>query len=43
MDDELRIETSGPLFERVAEAIEQIRPHIQSDGGDVRLVEIEDA
>jgi Fe-S cluster biogenesis protein NfuA len=42
MDDAPRIDTSGPLFERVAEAIEQIRPHIQADGGDVRLVEIED-
>ena len=37
-----QIDTSGPLFERVAEAMEQIRPHIQADGGDVRLVEIED-
>jgi Fe-S cluster biogenesis protein NfuA len=42
VDDQPRIDTSGPLFERVAEAIEQIRPHIQADGGDVRLVEIED-
>ncbi len=42
MDDELLIETSGELFDRVAAAIEQIRPHIQADGGDVRLVEIED-
>jgi Fe-S cluster biogenesis protein NfuA len=43
MDDDPLIETSGPLFDRVAEAIEQIRPHIQADGGDVRLVEIEDS
>ncbi|MEO6866906.1 MAG: NifU family protein [Gaiellales bacterium] len=42
MDDQPRIDTSGPLFDKVAEAMEQIRPHIQSDGGDVRLVEIED-
>lgn len=42
MDDQPLIETSGPLFDRVAAAIEQIRPHIQADGGDVRLVEIED-
>jgi Fe-S cluster biogenesis protein NfuA len=42
MDDQPRIDTSGPLYERTAEAIEQIRPHIQADGGDVRLVEIED-
>lgn len=42
MDDQPLIETSGPLFDRVAAAIEQIRPHIQADGGDVRLVEVED-
>jgi Fe-S cluster biogenesis protein NfuA len=43
MDDSPLIETSGPLFDRVADAIEQIRPHIQADGGDVRLVEVEDS
>lgn len=43
MEEQPLIETSGPLFDRVAEAIEQIRPHIQADGGDVRLVEIEDS
>jgi len=43
MDDQPLIETLGPLFDRVFEAIEQIRPHIQADGGDVRLVEIEDS
>ena len=42
MDDQPRIDTSGPLFERTAAAIERIRPLIQADGGDVRLVEIED-
>ena len=42
MDDQPLIETSGPLFDRVFAAMEQIRPHIQEDGGDVRLVEIED-
>ena len=31
----LRTETSGPLFERVSEALELVRPHIQADGGDV--------
>lgn len=42
MEDEPLIETSGELYDRVADAIEQIRPHIQADGGDVRLVEVED-
>ncbi|MCW2924223.1 MAG: Nitrogen-fixing NifU domain protein [Thermoleophilia bacterium] len=43
MEDEALIETSGPLFDRVEEALERVRPHIQADGGDVRLVEIEDS
>jgi Fe-S cluster biogenesis protein NfuA len=32
----------SPLFERVAEVMDQIRPAIQSDGGDVELVEVSD-
>ena len=40
--DDLQIETSGPLYERVDAALELVRPHIQADGGDVRLIEIED-
>lgn len=43
MDDEqVRIDTSGPLFERVVAALEEIRPALQQDGGDAELVEIED-
>jgi Fe-S cluster biogenesis protein NfuA len=42
VDEDVLIETEGPRFERVAAAIEVIRPHIQADGGDVQLVEIED-
>lgn len=42
VEDAPLIETSGPLFERVKAGIEQIRPHIQADGGDVQLVEVED-
>jgi Fe-S cluster biogenesis protein NfuA len=41
-EDFARIETSGPLFDKVAAALDEIRPAIQADGGDVRLVEIED-
>lgn len=37
-----QIDTSGPLFDEVNEALQLIRPAIQSDGGDVGLVEIED-
>lgn len=43
MEDEPLIETSGPLFDRVEAALERVRPHIQADGGDVRLVEVEDS
>jgi len=42
MEEHVLIETSGPLFDRVHAAMEQIRPHIQADGGDVQLVEVED-
>ncbi len=31
---------SLPLFERVARIIERIRPAVQSDGGDVELLEV---
>ena len=37
-----QIDTSGPLFDKVQAALEQIRPALQADGGDVGLVEIED-
>lgn len=42
MQDDVVIEVSGPLFDRVHAALEEFRPHIQADGGDVRLLEIED-
>lgn len=42
MDDVAQIDTSGPLFDEVVAALEQIRPALQADGGDVALVEIED-
>lgn len=34
---------SRPLFERVARIIERIRPAVQSDGGDVELLDVSDA
>ena len=37
-----RIERSGELFDRVAAELETLRPNLQVDGGDVRLIEIED-
>ncbi len=35
-------ESSQPtLNDRIAKVIEKIRPHIQSDGGDIELVEVD--
>jgi Fe-S cluster biogenesis protein NfuA len=34
-------EESGSLRERVARAIEEVRPYIQGDGGDVELVDVD--
>jgi Fe-S cluster biogenesis protein NfuA len=31
---------SNSLFERVSQALERVRPYLQSDGGDISLVEI---
>lgn len=36
-------QSHGPLFEDVAEVIEQIRPSIQADGGDIELVAVDEA
>jgi Fe-S cluster biogenesis protein NfuA len=41
-EDEIVIEQSGPLFDEVDAALAGIRPYIKEDGGDVRLVEVED-
>ena len=32
---------SEPLQERVKKAIEEIRPNLQADGGDIELVDVE--
>lgn len=32
----------GQLFERIEEALQTIRPHLQVDGGDVELVDVTD-
>lgn len=36
------LDASLPLFEQVQSVIERIRPAVQSDGGDVELVELTD-
>ena len=30
------------MREEIAQALEEVRPHLQVDGGDVELVEVED-
>jgi Fe-S cluster biogenesis protein NfuA len=42
MDEDVKIDRSGPLFEAVDVALGDVRTSIQADGGDVRLIEIED-
>ena len=32
--------TEGPLFERVAAALEALRPTLQADGGDLQVLEM---
>jgi Fe-S cluster biogenesis protein NfuA len=32
----------NPMKEEVREALEDVRPHLQADGGDVELVDVED-
>ncbi len=34
--------TEEQLFDRVAEIITEVRPYIQSDGGDIELLKVED-
>jgi len=33
----------NPLLEKVTKALEEVRPFLQRDGGDIRLVSIENA
>lgn len=37
-----RTQTADPLFDRVEQIINRIRPAVQSDGGDLELVEVTD-
>ena len=34
--------TDNNIMERVSKALEKVRPYLQSDGGDIELVEITD-
>ncbi len=34
-------QTNPELYERVAQVIEGIRPHLQGDGGDIELISVE--
>ena len=35
-------EVKSPIYDQVAEAIQQVRPALQRDGGDVELVNVTD-
>lgn len=34
--------TTLPLLDRIEEALSQIRPYLEKDGGDVRVIEVTD-
>ena len=34
--------SNSPLFKKVSDLIEQIRPSVQADGGDIELVDVDD-
>ncbi len=34
--------SNSPLFKKVSDLIEQIRPSIQADGGDIELIDVDD-
>ena len=36
------MEATNPIYQRIALALDRIRPYLQADGGDVSLVEITD-
>ncbi|MBU0718012.1 MAG: NifU family protein [Planctomycetes bacterium] len=36
-------ETKGELRERVAAVLDQIRPNLQADGGDLELIDVDEA
>ena len=42
-DDVALVARSGELYDRVQAAIDEVRPRLQADGGDVELVEVEDS
>ncbi|MFP3938298.1 MAG: NifU family protein [Phycisphaerae bacterium] len=43
MSEEQKQAGSGSVTERVREVIEQIRPYLQGDGGDIELVEVDES
>lgn len=42
MSDQSNVSGEGSLRDRVAEALELIRPYLQRDGGDIELVDVAD-
>lgn len=35
------MENKGQVYKKVKKALDKVRPHLQADGGDVELVEVE--
>ena len=36
------MDKTDPIYQKVEKALENVRPYLQADGGDVELVDIED-
>ena len=34
--------TDPSIFDKIEEALDQVRPYLESDGGDLRLIEVTD-
>lgn len=43
MSEEQKQADSGSVTERVQEVIQEIRPYLQGDGGDIELVEVDES
>jgi Fe-S cluster biogenesis protein NfuA len=42
MADQLQVQETGDLRDRVEKVLDTIRPYIQGDGGDIELVDVTD-
>jgi Fe-S cluster biogenesis protein NfuA len=42
MTDQVHVQESGDLRDRIEKVLDTIRPYIQGDGGDIELVDVTD-